>query len=216
VTAFYVARLWFRVFTGPAQSEDLREGHRSMLLPMTVLAAITAVLGFFGPAIGEFLGHEIPWPELQTVLLSAAAAGGGLLLGWYVYGRRSKVINTQVLKQRYPHAYGILVNKLYLDLTYDYFIVKPYGRLAAALSRFDGSVVDGVVNGAGATWRRIADAGWSFDATIVDGVVNGAAAIVKEAGAQVRRVQTGRVRTYQMLVVGGVVALAVLILMKGA
>jgi len=216
VTAFYVARLWFRVFTGPAQSEDLREGHRSMLLPMTVLAAITAVLGFCGPALGEFLGHEIPWPELQTALPSTAVAGGGLVLGWYVYGRRSKVINTQALKQRYPHAYGILVNKLYLDLTYDYFIVKPYGHLAAGLSRFDGSVIDGAVNLAGSTWRRIADAGWSFDSTIVDGVVNGAAAIVKEAGAQMRRVQTGRVRTYQMLVVGAVVALAVLILVKGA
>ena len=216
VTAFYVARLWFRVFAGPAQSEDLHEGHRSMLLPMMVLAAITTVLGFLGPAVGQFLGHEIPWPDLQTALLSTVVAGGGLLLGWYVYGRRSKVVNTRALKQRYPHAYGILVNKLYLDLTYEYFIVKPYGRFAAALGRFDGAVIDGAVNWAGSSWRRVADAGWSFDATVVDGVVNGAAAIVKEAGAQMRRIQTGRVRTYQMLVVGAVVALVVLILMKGA
>jgi hypothetical protein len=94
--------------------------------------------------------------------------------------------------------------------------VKPYGRFAAALGRFDGAVIDGAVNWAGSSWRRVADAGWGFDASVVDGVVNGTAAIVKEAGAQMRRIQTGRVRTYQMLVVGAVVALVVLILMKGA
>ncbi len=34
VTAFYVARLWFRVFTGPQQSEGLAEGHMEMIAPM--------------------------------------------------------------------------------------------------------------------------------------------------------------------------------------
>jgi NADH-quinone oxidoreductase subunit L len=216
VTAFYVARLWFRVFTGPEQTEGLREGHRSMLLPMGVLGAITAVIGFTGPAIGRFLGHEIPWPEPATAALSTSVAGAGLALGWFVYGRRSRVLNTRVIQERIGFAYDVLVNKLYLDLTYQYFVVRPYAAASQALAVFDGSVIDGVVNGAARAWTRVAEASRTFDVTVVDGLVNGAAVVVKEAGATLRRIQTGRVRAYQMLVVGAVVALVVWVLVKGA
>jgi len=216
VTAFYVARLWFRVFAGPAQSEHLHEAHASMLLPMGMLATITALIGFAGPALGDFLGHEIPLPELPMALTSTAVAVAGIAAGWFVYGRSTKVINTRAVKQRFPYAYGILENKLYLDLTYDYFMVKPYTRITAALSAFDATVIDGVVNGAGAAWRRVATGGWTFDTTVVDGLVNGLAAIVKEAGASLRRLQSGRVRGYQTLVVGAIVLLVVWVIVKGA
>jgi NADH-quinone oxidoreductase subunit L len=216
VTAFYVARLWFRVFAGPSQSKELHEAHASMLLPMGMLATITALIGFAGPALGEFLGHEIPLPELPMALTSTAVAAAGLGAGWFVYGRSTTVINTRAVKQRFPHAYGVFVNKLYLDLTYDYFVVKPYGQVAAALALFDTVVIDGVVNGAGALWRRFSAGGWSFDSTVVDGFVNGLAAIVKEAGASLRQIQTGRVRAYQTFVVGAVVLLIVWVLVKGA
>jgi NADH-quinone oxidoreductase subunit L len=216
ITAFYVARLWFRVFAGPAQSEDIHEAHWSMLLPMGMLATITLAIGFFGPALGEFLGHEIPLPELPMAVASTGVASSGLAIGWFVYGRSTKVINTRAIKQRARHAYGIFANKLYLDLTYDYFIVKPYGRLAQALAAFDATVIDGAVNGAGAMWRRFASGGWTFDSTVIDGLVNGTAAVVKEAGASLRRIQTGRVRAYQTFVVGAIVLLMVWVLVKGA
>jgi NADH-quinone oxidoreductase subunit L len=211
-----VARLWFRVFTGPTQQSDLHEGHRSMLAPMVVLATITALIGFAGPALGGFLGHEIPWPDPLTAGISTAVAAAGLALGWFVYGRSTKVINTRALKSRLGYAYGVLANKLYLDLTYDYFIVKPYGVLAGWLATFDASVIDGIVNGVARLWRRVSDGGWTFDATVIDGLVNGSAAIVKEAGSSVRGLQSGRVRSYQTLVAGAVVLLVIWILVKGA
>ena len=216
ITAFYVARLWFRVFAGPAQQADLHEGHRSMLAPMAVLAAITAFIGFAGPALGEFLGHEIPWPELLTAGISTLVAGAGLALGWFVYGRRTKVVNTRALKQRYRKTYGVLANKYYFDLTYGYFVVGGYSAGARFLAAFDATVIDGIVNGAARLWRRVADGGWVFDSMVVDGLVNGSAAIVKEAGSSIRRLQSGRVRSYQTLVAGAVVLLVIWILMKGA
>ena len=216
VTAFYVARLWFRVFTAPTQQKDLHEGHRSMLVPMVVLAVITAVIGFFGPTLGDFLGHEIPWPALGTAAISTVAALGGITLGWYVYGRRTSVVNTQALKQRFPHAYGVLANKYYFDLTYGYFVVGGYTTLARALATFDARVVDGVVNGVAAAWRSFSAAGWTFDGRIVDGAVNGAASAVRAAGDKVRTLQTGSVRSYQTLIAGAVVLLVVWILVKGA
>ncbi len=216
ITAFYVARLWFRVFTAPTQQKELHEGHRSMLAPMVALAVITAVIGFFGPTLGDFLGHEIPWPALGTAAISTVAALGGIALGWYVYGRRTSVVNTQALKQRFPHAYGVLANKYYFDLTYGYFVVGGYTALTRALATFDARVVDGVVNGAAAAWRSLSAAGWTFDGRVVDGAVNGAASAVKAAGDKVRTLQTGSVRGYQTLVAGAVVLLVIWILVKGA
>jgi hypothetical protein len=76
-------------------------------------------------------------------------------------------------------------------------------------------VVDGVVNGAAAAWRRMAAGGWTFDQRVVDGAVNGAATTVKAAGARVRTLQTGSVRGYQTLVAGAVVLLVIWIFVKG-
>jgi NADH-quinone oxidoreductase subunit L len=216
ITAFYVARLWFRVFTGPQQQKELHEAHRSMLAPMIVLAAITAAIGFAGPSIGEFLGHEIPWPELLTAGASTAVAGAGIAVGWYVYGRRTAVVNTTEIKRRHPRLYGILANKYYFDLTYGHFVVGGYTATARALAAADTQVVDGAVNGAASLWRRMAGAGWSFDSAVIDGAVNGIAAGVRRAGASLRRLQSGRVRSYQTLVAGAVVLLVIWILVKGA
>jgi len=216
ITAFYVARLWFRVFTGPCQQSEVHEGHRSMLAPMMVLAAITAAVGFGGPALGTFLGHEIPWPAALTAAVSTMVAGAGLGLGWFVYGRRTSVVNTRALKQRFANPYGVLANKYYFDLTYGHFIVGGYVSATRSLAAFDGRVVDGAVNGVGWLWRRLADAGWRFDAIAVDGLVNAAAALVRKIGSSARRLQSGRVRSYQTLVAGAVVLLVLWILVKGA
>ncbi len=216
VTAFYVARLWFRVFTGPEQCEGLREGHTEMLVPMGLLAAITAVIGFAGPWLGEFLGHGIPWPDPALAALSLGVAGAGLALGWWAYGRRSVVLNTRRIKQQVRHLYGALDQKLYFDLTYDYFIVRPYGRVAAALGEFDRAVVDGAVNGAAGLWRAGAEVGGVFDKRVLDGAVNGLAVLVRSAGAQLRRVQVGRVQVYQGVMLVSLVLFMLLIVVKGA
>jgi len=220
VTAFYVARLWFRVFTGPEQAEELHEAHKEMLAPMVVLAAITAFIGFFGPRIGGFLGHEIPWPDPAMAGISTAVALSGLAVGWWAYGRRSVVVNTRSLKQRAGLGYDVLAHKMYFDVTYQYFIVQPYMRLATFLAVLDRRRVDGVVNGAAEGWRRLAGVSWTFDAGVIDGAVNGVAVAAKALGRIARRVQTGRVQSYQRLVVGALVFMLVplmlWVVLKGA
>jgi len=220
VTAFYVARLWFRVFTGPEQAEELHEAHNEMLAPMVVLAGLTAVIGFFGPQIGRVLGHEIPWPDPAMALGSTAVALAGLAAGWWAYGRRSVVLNTRSLKERAGIAYDVLAQKMYFDVTYQYFVVEPYVRLATVLAVFDMRRVDGVVNGVGEAWRRAAGVSWTFDTGVIDGAVNGVAALAKGLGSAARRIQTGRVQAYQRLVVGALVAtlvpLLLWIVLKGA
>ncbi|MDT8434719.1 MAG: NADH-quinone oxidoreductase subunit L [Anaerosomatales bacterium] len=216
VTAFYVARLWFRVFIGPVQTENLAEGHAEMLAPMGVLAAITAVIGFSAPFFSEFLGHAGHWPDPAMAISSSAVSLSGLALGWWAYGRTRLVLNTRSLKERSGHAYTVLTQKYYFDVTYEHFIIRPYMRAAESLSRFDGSAVDGAVNGAAGAWKRLTEVAWSFDGRVIDGFVNGVARAARASGGALRRIQAGRVQTYQRSVLGALVLLMLWIVVKGA
>ena len=94
LTAFYMTRLYFRVFEGPEQTEHLHEGSPLMLAPMVALATITAFLGLGSLQFAHFMGHEGEWPALPLILASTAVAAIGIGIGWWVYGRRSVVVNS--------------------------------------------------------------------------------------------------------------------------
>ena len=55
-----------------------------------------------------------------------------------------------------------------------------------------------------------------FDATIIDGAVNGAGRVVREGGGQLRRLQTGLVRSYAAMVAIGAVALITWFLVRAS
>jgi NADH:ubiquinone oxidoreductase subunit 5 (subunit L)/multisubunit Na+/H+ antiporter MnhA subunit len=133
-----------------------------------------------------------------------------------VYGRRSVVLNTASLKRRGGYLYDALCMKLYFDITYEYVFVRPFEMLATWLAVFDLKRVDGVVNGAGALWRRGSDISWRFDILIIDGAVNGTAKAFREMGSRVRNIQVGNVQVYQRLVLAAAVILMVVIVLKGA
>jgi NADH:ubiquinone oxidoreductase subunit 5 (subunit L)/multisubunit Na+/H+ antiporter MnhA subunit len=88
--------------------------------------------------------------------------------------------------------------------------------VAAALGEFDRAVVDGAVNGAAWLWGAGAGIGGVFDKRILDGVVNGIGIVVRSAGAQLRRIQVGRVQVYQGVMLVSLVLLMLLIVVKGA
>ncbi len=211
LTAFYMTRLWFRVFAGPEQSEHLEEGHTSMLAPMVLLAAISVVVGFGTTLYAAFLGHEGEWPSTAMLLVSLVVAGTGIGVGWWVYGRRSMVVNTRVWKQRFGYLYDMLVQKFYFDLTYERLFIRGYMNAADAMTVFDHKGVDGVVNGAGRAWVGASKGAWSFDGRVVDGAVNGVASLAKSIGRSARRLQTGHLQSYQRLVVGAVVVLMLIL-----
>jgi NADH-quinone oxidoreductase subunit L len=217
LTAFYMTRLWFRVFTGPQQAEHLHEGHKTMVFPMVALALVTAGIGFAGPTIAEFLGHEGKWPELGVAALSTAIAFAGIGVGWWFYGRRNVVVNTRVLKMRFVGVYGALVQKLYFDSIYELVFIRGYFGLAAAWAFFDSKVVDGVVNGVAWLWTRTAGISARFDGVVIDGAVNAMATISRGTGTLLRRLQTGRLQNYQRLVVGAVLVLMLIVIVtRGA
>jgi len=216
LTAFYMTRLWFRVFSGPEQTEHLHEGHKSMVGPMVLLALITVVAGLGSPLYAELLGHEGKWPEVGVALASTAIAALGIGVGWWFYGRRWSVVNTRVWKQRFGGFYGALAQKMYFDLIYDFVFVRGYFVASRALAAFDIKGVDAVVNGAASGWHVGTSVVQRFDEVVVDGAVNGAANLSRTVGGALRRIQTGRLQSYQRLVVAAVVLLMLYLVVKGA
>jgi NADH-quinone oxidoreductase subunit L len=72
--------------------------------------------------------------------------------------------------------------------------------------------VSRVVGGPGtATFNLIA---W-IDANIVDGIVNGVGELIRSVAGSVRRVQSGFVRTYALLISFGAVAILAWFLLRG-
>jgi len=216
VLGFYVTRLCFRVFSGPEQVENLHEGHVSMVAPMVFLAAGTLVLGFASPRFAEFLGHEGEWPALSIAAVSTVVALIGIGLGWWVYGRRSVVVNTRAYKQRMGLTYGALTQKLYFDTVYEVVFIKPFMLTAEALAWFDRIIIDGVVNGVARGFVLLTSASWKFDGSIIDGAVNGVGALSRAAGGRLRGLQTGRLQSYQRLVLAAVVVFMLYLVVKGA
>ena len=220
ITAFYMTRLYFRVFEGPAQDEHLHEGHLSMVAPMVALATVTALLGFGSVRFAEFLGHEGEWPSLFLVGVSVTVAVLGIGTGWWVYGRRSVVVNTRVYKDRMGLVYTALSQKLYFDLAYEVLFIRPYIFACKLLASFDLSVIDGIVNGVARGWIIVSSVSWKFDASVIDGAVNGLASLTRESGAGLRKLQSGRIQSYQRLVFSAVVALmicvVIYVVVKGA
>ncbi len=204
LTAFYVTRLWVRVFWG-AGSEHAKEGHRVMLAPMLVLAGITAVGGFASVAFAGFLGFEGVWPDLLLGGASTLVALAGIGAGWWVYALGG--LDTDELKRRLRVPYMVLQQKYYVDSLYETLFIKPFVAVAALLASFDGGVVDGIVNGVAAAWCRATVLSRRFDRKVIDGGVDGIADLVVAAGAQARRIQSGRVQDYQRLIVGALVLL---------
>ena len=82
--------------------------------------------------------------------------------------------------------------------------------------RIDRKVIDGVVNGAARGFVHAASAAWRFDSVVVDGAVNGLATLSRRAGSQLRALQTGRLQSYQRLILAAVVLLMLFLVVKGA
>jgi len=216
ITAFYVARLWFRVFVGPEQDEHLHEGHASMVGPMVVLASLAAIAGFFGPALAAFTGGHGAWPVPWIAATSQLVVATGFGVAYYVYGRRTAVVNTRALKERYALIYATITRGFYFDNLYNLIVYSALPKGAALLGWVDSRIVDGAVNGAARAYAAIARGAWSFDGSVVDGAVGGLAALTRKAGTRVRSIQTGRVQTYQRLALAAVVLALLVLVLKEA
>jgi NADH-quinone oxidoreductase subunit L len=179
LTAFYMARLWFRVFSGtPRKAGHAHESDMKILSPMIVLALLSVLAGATTLVFGEFLGSETEWPSLVMGGASTIVALSGIGLGWALFGNGR---DPEAVRARASKVYMIVTNRFFLDLVAEQYIAGGYNRLSEKVNWFDKKVINGIVNGVGVACRQ--------------------------AGTQLRRLQAGRVQVYQRLVVAAVLVL---------
>ncbi len=124
------------------------------------------------------------------------ALGIGLALVVYAFGFISPEKTAQRIRPLYLYSF----NKWYWDEIYDATVIKGSLFLSKLFAWFDTNIVDGIVNGVGALVRRFGTSTGRFDNYAVDGLVNFTAFFVQSSGAAMKKLQTGKVQTYLVMV----------------
>jgi NADH-quinone oxidoreductase subunit L len=152
--------------------------------------------------------HEEPHishgAELGLMAFSVMIALIGIVTAYRLYVRNPAT--AEALKERYAGAHNLLYNKYFVDELYNATFIKGFMKSSFGMWGFDRRVVDGAVNGTG--WTTVF-ASWIsslLDRYVVDGAVNFVGRSSEESSFVFRRVQTGLVQNYALLMLAGVCA----------
>jgi NADH-quinone oxidoreductase subunit L len=153
--------------------------------------------------------HEAPHMshagELALMLFSVLVAAAGIAAAYRVYVARAEL--SEALAARFARAHRILTNKYYVDELYDATAVRGTVQSARGLWVFDARVVDGAVNGSSWITRLSAWVSHMTDKHLVDGLVNLVGNAAHEWSLGFRRIQTGLIQNYALLMLFGVFVL---------
>jgi NADH-quinone oxidoreductase subunit L len=237
LTATYMFRAVYLTFHGTfrgthEQHHHLHESPPIMTMPLVVLAVGAVVAGLVGipagmtfhavdwnlfhhflePVVAHLPGHEghghLGLPvEWTLIVVSVAVAVGGILFARRAWGGATGLAAEEAFARRLPSVHRVLSNKYYVDELYDATVVRGTWGLARLLSRFDAAVVDGLVNFSRHFTVVVALLSGFFDRYVVDGLVNLVGYALAQSSRVFRRVQTGLVSQYALVVAVGVLAL---------
>jgi NADH-quinone oxidoreductase subunit L len=139
------------------------------------------------------------------------------LLGWFLaysfyYRDRSWRVPTMAEVKLWP-IHRLLFNKYYVDEIYNATVVAGTLAFSRFLWWFDVWIVDGLVNLTRHITVIVLGFGSNlFDRYVVDGAVNGVAYTARGGSKMFRRVQSGVVQNYALIMGGGIVVIAVIYL----
>ena len=217
LTAFYMTRLVILTFFGPPRWRDKvtgeawvstdeelpsRHPHESpwtMTLPLVALAGAAFVAGGLNLPFTKDLHFLEHWLEpsllgneyhvgagggtkLMLAVIATICAIGGIVAAWKLYFDKRGGTG--------PEAPAILAQGWGYDDAVSNFMGGPGSRGFDALAEFDGTVVDGAVNGVGK--------------------------LIQFDGQLLRKIQNGLVRSYAVLVAAGAIGLMIYFLIASA
>jgi NADH-quinone oxidoreductase subunit L len=235
LTAFYMFRLFFLVFTGRSRG-DVHAGHHphesppNMAYPLVVLGFFSVIAGLvFGFPPDHGLYHRFVAPmfeaahepagtaahvsvsfEIGMAALSLAIALLGIGLAYQLYIKRPGL--PSALADRMKGVYRLLLNKYWVDELYQAIFITFGKRVCTFLWGVDSRVVDGAVNGSSwLTVRLSLLSAWN-DLKIVDGLVNAIADVIQGGSLSLRRLQTGVIQNYILAMALGILGMVVIYL----
>ncbi|MBN1587058.1 MAG: NADH-quinone oxidoreductase subunit L [Candidatus Omnitrophica bacterium] len=188
LTAFYMGRLIFMTFFGQARWKKApHESPAVMTIPLIFLAVLSVVAGFLGipKVLHHHHGVHLDF-NMRVALVSSLVAVAGLFLSYLYYGK--KQLSAKAAAQRFPRLHRLLVNKYFMDELYLWIVKNVQGGIAVLFTLFEERVIIGTM-------------------------VNGTAALTRWTGDHLRKVQTGQLQTYALIMTGGVTALVYILLL---
>ncbi len=204
LTPIYTFRLiWFIFFSKPQHQHNVEEAPVIMRIPMIVLATGSlAILSSLSPihisSAINLLQHSYPEINSKVSLASIVIIGIALAAAFYIF-KNQEVKNQKLIT---PH--------FYLDVVSNYFMVLTL-KLSEATKGGD-KLIDSVIHGISylqITFAHIT--GWA-DRYLVDGFVDGIAYSAKGVGAITRSLANGKIQSYLLWAMAGLVIFIVWIL----
>ena len=142
--------------------------------------------------------------ELGLMGFSVLIAIIGIAVANKFYVTRPEI--SEHLATNWSAAHRMLLNKYYVDELYDATVISGTFGAGRGLWAVDRTVVDGAVNGTSWVTRISAWLSGLTDRTVVDGLVNLLGRVCQEGSFSFRRLQTGLVQNYALLMLFGVFA----------
>jgi NADH-quinone oxidoreductase subunit L len=159
-----------------------------------------------GPIVhSEKYVHAMHWAHYPAMVLSILLGGLGILLAFTMY--QWKKISPDNLVGKIKSLYNGSLNKWYIDEIYNASFISGTMKLGSFLSWFDKWIVDGIVNGTASVTRVFSKISGYFDTYVVDGFVNATAFLSGFIGLNFKKLQTGKVQTYIVLVIFSILIL---------
>jgi NADH-quinone oxidoreductase subunit L len=210
LTAYYMTRQVIMVFYGKARWNDNSAEHgahgeitphespRVMLIPLIVLSVLSILGGAMQLPFSKDLHFLEHW--LAPVVEESEAYIGK---SWAYQNKYLLLLVAIVVA-----VSGILISiSVYAKSKFK--VIEP--KILEQAWKYDHAVSRAVGGPGAATFNLIA---W-IDANIVDGIVNGVGELIRSVAGSVRRVQSGFVRTYALLISFGAVAILAWFLLRG-
>jgi NADH:ubiquinone oxidoreductase subunit 5 (subunit L)/multisubunit Na+/H+ antiporter MnhA subunit len=154
-------------------------------------------LSYGEPLEAQPMGSAHLWAVATSVLV--LVVGIGLAFLSYHPSKTIRRIEPARMAYHLGWLYELFANKWYFDEVYEVLFVRPSLAIARLASWVDRTIIDGVVNGSAAATVALSQLDRRFDQSIVDRIVGLVARLTYEVGDVGRRLQTGRLRGYLMI-----------------
>lgn len=195
MTAFYMFRLYYCIFWGK-ENKELHAQHAphesplAMTFPLMFLALVTLGAGFI--PFGHFVSSDgtayeihLDWAVAGTSIVVAVAS---ILLATWMYAREKQPV-ADALASRFSTLHQAAYRRFYMDEIWLFVTKKIIFRcVSAPLAWFDRHVIDQFMN----------FLAWGTNA----------------AGETVQPLQNGRIQTYTMWFLSGIILLALVLLLS--
>jgi len=239
LTAFYMFRLMFMTFHNepnkPELMDDIHESPWEMTSPLIVLSGLSFFIFFTLPYFNPFSGHGwftdiiqardsfvlgaitayeiaegIHHSHITAMILSLLVAGTGIYLAWQMYLK--KRLDPNWFSEKYKTLFLLSNHKFYVDELYSRYLYTPVLKLANRIAYLDWEIYDKYfINGFGKVTNWLSHKTGKVDYEGIDqGVVDSFSRNTRRIGKMLQAVQTGKLQTYMLFALMGVIVIMVI------